>query len=84
MSALTFGDVMAILPSLGVRTMLEVIDVLDTIERLDGLFVDTQLMSDGSTVMSAPYSKEDDEFVLPEWNPHWDAFVGPYSNDIPF
>ena len=84
MSALTFGDVMAILPSLGVSAMLEVIDVLDTIERLDGLFVDIQLMSDGSAVMSTPYSKEDDEFVLPEWNPQWDTFVGPYSNDIPF
>ena len=64
--------------------MLEVIAVLDTVERLDGLFVDIQLMSNGSAVMSAPYSKEDDEFVLPEWKPHWDTFVGPYSNDFPF
>lgn len=38
--------------------MLELIDVLDTFERHDGLFVDINLMSDGKTVMSAPYVRE--------------------------
>lgn len=70
-SALTFGDVKAILPSLGVRTMLEVIDVLDTIERLDGLFVDIQLMSDGNAHMSEPYE-------IPQW------FTREEWSDIPF
>lgn len=65
-SALTFGDVKAILPSLGVRTMLEVIAVLDTVERLDGSFMDIQLMSDGSTIFSVPYYKTErfqDEYL---------------------
>lgn len=47
--------------------MLEVIDVLDTIERLDGLFVDIQLMSDGSTHMSAPYEIPH-MYTCEEWN----------------
>lgn len=46
--------------------MLEVIAVLDTVERLDGSFMDIQLMSDGSTIFSVPYYKTErsqDEYL---------------------